>query len=273
MNQIQVEDRFDFSHLDKSSQSSYIHKLIDDTFQKYPVLFKLLNFRNSFYSSIDIDISVSTNTSLTEEINKTINELSAHPLETELRIFTYTIADQIAKLCNKQANFGNFLLDKHNEIIETTNQILQNYKCQQSSINSAEIQYPTISSSNCAVEKSKKTRDRIDPETTLWLIKYLLDNNFEKPHKNYITLLSHWSNIPEEDINRWYIRTNYNYLKEKIDKKYRDGLIDRALKYGRQLGKARITKLNDGAIFNSTGADRGGRRKAKQARQKANNRI
>ncbi|CAG8490086.1 5825_t:CDS:1 [Ambispora leptoticha] len=270
MNHIQVEDCFDFSHFDNFSQSSHISQLVDDIFQKYPVLLKLFSFRDSFYSSID-DTSIATKLSLlTEEINKMINECSNNLL------FTNGIVDQIAVVCNKQVNFVNFLLYKHNEIVETTNQVLQDYKAQRSSTNVIETQYPNISSSasnieaylNCAFEKSKKTRDRIDPETTLWLIKYLLDNDFEKPPKNHVTLLSYWTNVPEEDINRWYIRTNHNYL--KADKKPRNGLIDRAFKYGRQLGKARITKLNNGAILNSIGADRGGRKKAKQVRQKAN---
>ncbi|CAG8520634.1 8534_t:CDS:1 [Ambispora gerdemannii] len=231
----------------------------------YPILLKILDLRDKIYVFDDEnEILIYAKNIVNQASNITFD--FDEQLDLEFFALLSSLTQNVAEICNQQVKTTNHLIEIHSKLVEQTTSLYYENKSITHDILATPITIKTL-------DTTKKTRDRIDPEATLWLIKYLLDNDFEKPHKKYRSLLSQWTNIPEEDIDGWYKRTNHNYLKEKVDKKSRDGLIDRALKYGRQIGKARITKLNNGAFLNSTGADREGRNRAKRARLKANNRI
>ncbi|CAG8515271.1 1008_t:CDS:1 [Ambispora leptoticha] len=234
----------------------------------YPNLLKILDLRDKLYTFEDeneillyAEIIVKEASSLSFDFDE--------QLDLEFFILLSSLAQNVADICDQQVKTAEDLLEIHSKLVEKTAILYHENKSIAHDMRTASKTLKTP----ITVETTKKTRDRIDPEATLWLIKYLLDNDFEKPNKKYRSLLSQWTNIPEEGLVGWYKRTNHNYLKEKVDQKTRDGLIDRALKYGRQIGKVRITKLNGNAFLNSTGADREGRNRAKQARLKANNRI
>ncbi|KAG9290149.1 hypothetical protein G9A89_010455 [Geosiphon pyriformis] len=216
----------------------------------FPILMELLNFRDNFYTSVNVSKFLSNLLKLTDEMDLLIPKGGKTQLDFEILAIMSSLSEKIIELCNQQNEIIDELVGSHSRFAETTINLLR------------------IPSENFRKELKKdlkKTRDRIDPETTLWLIKYLLDNNLRKPDKKQRYLLSLWTHVSEQDIDRWYIRTSLNYLKKTETEKAHEALLYRAIKYGRQLGKARITKLT-GTQSTSNGPVRSNRGKAKSVR-------
>nr|QAB33271.1 HD1-like protein [Glomus macrocarpum] len=182
----------------------------------YQISFKLINIRDKLHTSSDKNHIMQLVSELIEETNY-VNDLTLETqLDLEMKFFITTLARNIANLCNKEVEFVQQLFSAYEEFVEYTSFLFKDFQ-----------------KSDSKQEKSK--RQKTDPMSTLWFIKYLLDNNLQKPDKNQRNLLSLWTNMVLHDVNRWFIRTNNNYVKNNEKETARKKLTERAKITSKQL--------------------------------------
>ncbi|CAG8555731.1 25656_t:CDS:2, partial [Gigaspora rosea] len=186
----------------------------------YPVISKLLEYRDKLYSCQNIDELLN----ISMEFHRLIDDLNPSftiPLDSEIRLIISNLSRQIDELCGKKLEYNNFLIQTNDNL-------------------------------NLPHQK-KTTRQQMDPLATLWFIKYLIDHDLRKPDKNNRNLLSLLTNIPEHDIDRWFIRTNQNYIKSNDKKTARERLNERAKTTSKQL--RRPNSLKAGGSSSTRGAN------------------
>ncbi|RIA90684.1 hypothetical protein C1645_848889 [Glomus cerebriforme] len=207
----------------------------------YPLLLKLLNHRDSLCYNTNLNELLSRNNELFVELSKisNINEININPdLDEEIRTCISTVANQIVEICSREEDFRNGLFEITNDMFEIIS--LQKELSYYST--SGVISYDNELSKKTTAHsvksgKSKNVRQNMDPMAVLWFIKYLIDHKLEKPNKKHRYLLSLWTNVPEHDIDRWFIRTMGNYVKLNNAEKAVEKLKERAINTTRQLRK------------------------------------
>ncbi|CAG8608823.1 3009_t:CDS:2 [Gigaspora margarita] len=194
----------------------------------YPVISKLLEYRDKLYSCQNIDELLN----ISMEFHRLIDDLNSSftiPLDSEIRLIISNLSRQIDELCGKKMEYNNFLIQTNDNLnLPRPDTGFINYYSQPS--------VPGLSNNSKAIrDQKKKTRQQMDPLATLWFIKYLIDHDLRKPDKNNRNLLSLLTNIPEHDVDRWFIRTNQNYIKLNDKKTAREKLNERAKTTSKQL--------------------------------------
>nr|AMM02509.1 HD1-like protein [Rhizophagus irregularis] len=204
----------------------------------YPLLLKLVDHRDSLYFNTNLNELLSRTKELSDELNKfsNLSDINVNQdVDKEIRFCISTIASQIVEKCNNEKEITNEFLKFHSEFETKLTQ--KNYEEQ---LNNDRIK------NNFLVEENKTTRQNMDPMAVLWFIKYLIDHKLEKPNKKHRFLLSLWTNVPEHDIDRWFIRTMSNYVKKLNNvEKVREKLEERAINTTRQLRKPNSLKTNN----------------------------
>nr|AMM02518.1 HD1-like protein [Rhizophagus irregularis]AMM02519.1 HD1-like protein [Rhizophagus irregularis]AMM02520.1 HD1-like protein [Rhizophagus irregularis] len=216
----------------------------------YPLLLKLVDHRDSLCYNTNLNELLSRTKELSAELTKIINVSDINmysDLDKDIRSCISTVTYQIVEICNKEEDFRNDLVKIKNDMIEI---ISSQQGLPYSSISNI-ISYDNepskeIPTHNYHFEgKSKNIRQNMDPMAVLWFIKYLIDHKLEKPNKKHRFLLSLWTNVPEHDIDRWFIRTMSNYVKKLNNaEKVREKLKERAINTTRQLRKPNSLKTN-----------------------------
>nr|QAB33265.1 HD1-like protein [Racocetra castanea] len=241
----------------------------------YPVILKLLEYRDKLYSCQNTDELLNISTELHRLIDD-VDSNSTTPLDPEIRSIISILSRQIAELFNKNSEYDDFLIrmnddlnlsrnhpdtgsinyysqlptrglsnssdsffDVHKAIRGDENSI---YNVTTSNVNISNIS--TITTTTTIVDQKKTTRQQMNPLATLWFIKYLIDHDLCKPDKNNRHLLSLLTNVPEHDIDRWFIRTNQNYIKSNDKKIAREKLIERAKTTSKQLRRPSSLKTS-----------------------------
>ncbi|PKB99359.1 hypothetical protein RhiirA5_462055 [Rhizophagus irregularis] len=204
----------------------------------YPLLLNLLNYKDCLYYKDSTEL-LSRTEELSVELSK-INDININTaLDKDIRSCISTVTHQIIEICNEEVDFGNDLVEIRNDMIKiiSLQKELSNSSSNFISFNNE--------SSNFESGKSKNIRQNMDPMAVLWFIKYLIDHKLEKPNKKHRFLLSLWTNVPEHDIDRWFIRTMSNYVKKLNNaEKVREKLKERAINTTRQLRKPNSLKTN-----------------------------
>lgn len=207
----------------------------------FPLLLKLVDHRDSLCYNTNLNELLSRTKELSAELTKIINISDINmnsDLDKDIRSCISTVTYQIVEICNKEEDFRNDLVEIKNDMIEI--------------ISSQQVPYSSTSNviydnglSKKIPTKSKNIRQNMDPMAVLWFIKYLIDHKLEKPNKKHRFLLSLWTNVPEHDIDRWFIRTMGNYVKKLNNaEKVREKLKERAINTTRQLRKPNSLKTN-----------------------------
>nr|AMM02537.1 HD1-like protein [Rhizophagus clarus]AMP19729.1 HD1-like protein [Rhizophagus clarus] len=209
----------------------------------YPLLLKLLDHRDSLYFDTNLNELLSRTKKLSNELSKFINLSDVNvnsDIDKEIRSCISTVASQIVEKCNNEKEFTGEFLKFHSEFEKKLTIFSQKHHEEQ--LNSDLM----INKLNKLITEEKKTtRQNMDPMAVLWFIKYLIDHKLEKPNKKHRFLLSLWTNVPEHDIDRWFIRTMGNYVKKLNDvEKTREKLKERAINTTRQLRKPNSFKTN-----------------------------
>ncbi|PKY47043.1 hypothetical protein RhiirA4_462108 [Rhizophagus irregularis] len=206
----------------------------------YPLLLKLVDHRNSLYFNTNLNELLSSTKELSDELSvfSNLNDINVNPdMDKEIRFCISTIASQIVEKCNNEEEFTDEFLKFHSEFEKKLTIISRKHHEEQ--LNSNRIK------NNFITEEKKTTRQNMDPLAVLWFIKYLIDHKLEKPNKKHRFLLSLWTNVPEHDIDRWFIRTMSNYVKKLNNaEKVREKLKERAINTTRQLRKPNSLKTN-----------------------------
>jgi hypothetical protein len=210
----------------------------------YPLLLKLMDHRDSLYFNTNLNELLSRTKEISAELSK-INNVSNidinSDLDKEIRSCISIVAYQIVEICNKETDFRNDMI----EIISSQKEL--SYSSTSNVISYDNELSKEIPTNNhfFGTGKSKNIRQNVDPMAVLWFIKYLIDHKHEKPNKKHRFLLSLWTNVPEHDIDRWFIRTMSNYVKKLNDaEKAREKLKERAINTTRQLRKPNSLKTN-----------------------------
>nr|AMM02534.1 HD1-like protein [Rhizophagus irregularis] len=217
----------------------------------YPLLLKLIDHRDSLYFNTDLNEILSRTEELSAELTKisNISDINMNSdLDNDIRSCISTVIYQIVEICNKEEDFRNDLVEIKNDMIENiSSQKGLSYSSISNVISYDNEPSKEIPTHNHFFEsgKSKNIRQNMDPMAVLWFIKYLIDHKLEKPNKKHRFLLSLWTNVPEHDIDRWFIRTMSNYVKKLNDaEKAREKLKERAINTTRQLRKPNSLKTN-----------------------------
>ncbi|CAG8594173.1 9982_t:CDS:1 [Acaulospora colombiana] len=201
----------------------------------YPILMSLFDLRDNLYL-LDKNYILSRASELIIEVESlsTIEGTS----DSYIRHLITILAHQISEICDKQVESTNSLLERNSDAIQKlTNAFRDN--TQQSQLSDSSVSLPATD--NSENPRKTSTRNRMDPFATLWCIKYLLDNNLQKPNKKQRYLLSLWTNVPVHDIDRWFIRTNINYIKTNDEGTARKRLSERAKTISKQLRRDAAT--------------------------------
>ncbi|EXX79282.1 hypothetical protein RirG_007140 [Rhizophagus irregularis DAOM 197198w] len=222
----------------------------------YPLLLKLIDHRDSLYFNTDLNEILSRTEELSAELTKisNISDINMNSdLDNDIRSCISTVIYQIVEICNKEEDFRNDLVEIKNDMIENiSSQKGLSYSSISNVISYDNEPSKEIPTHNHFFEsgKSKNIRQNMDPMAVLWFIKYLIDHKLEKPNKKHRFLLSLWTNVPEHDIDRWFIRTMSNYVKKLNDaEKAREKLKERAINTTRQLRKPNSLKTNSTIFY------------------------
>ncbi|CAG8600173.1 11813_t:CDS:1 [Acaulospora morrowiae] len=197
----------------------------------YSILTRLLDLRDNIFF-LDKNDLLSRISELMDEVNNLSNVENAP--DSNIQFLIATLAYQISEICNKQVESINLLSEINTEatkkLTDAYHDGLASNIQTQCSVN------PLVVDDAENVHKTP-TRNQIDPFATMWCIKYLIDNKLQKPNKQQRYLLSLWTNVPVHDIDRWFIRTNINYIKTNDEKTARKKLSERAKTISKQLRK------------------------------------
>nr|AMM02516.1 HD1-like protein [Rhizophagus irregularis] len=206
----------------------------------YPLLLKLVDHRDSLFYNTNSNELLSRTKELSAELTNinNINDINMNSdLDKDIRSCISTVTYQIVEICNKEEDFRKDLIEIKNDMIEIIS------SQQGLPYSSASNETPTHN--HYFEGKSKNIRQNMDPMAVLWFIKYLIDHKLEKPNKKHRFLLSLWTDVPEHDIDRWFIRTMSNYVKKLNNaEKVREKLKERAINTTRQLRKPNSLKTN-----------------------------
>ncbi|CAG8828346.1 15696_t:CDS:2, partial [Racocetra persica] len=193
------------------------------------------------------------------ELHRLIDDVDSNsttPLDPEIRSIISILSRQIAELFNKNTEYDDFLIRMNDDLN------LSRSHPDTGSINYySQLPTPGLSNSSDSffdvhnairrnensiynVTTSNTTRQQMNPLATLWFIKYLIDHDLCKPDKNNRHLLSLLTNVPEHDIDRWFIRTNQNYIKSNDKKIAREKLNERAKTTSKQLRRSNSLKTS-----------------------------
>ncbi|GBC03709.1 hypothetical protein RclHR1_05280005 [Rhizophagus clarus] len=211
----------------------------------YPLLLKLVDHRDSLYYNTNLNELLSRTKELSTELSKiNISNINTNTeLDKDIRSCISTVTFQIVEICNKEEDFRNDLVEIKNDMIENISS--QKELSYSSTRNNESSEVTSTHNHFFKSGKSKNIRQNMDPMAVLWFIKYLIDHKLEKPNKKHRFLLSLWTNVPEHDIDRWFIRTMGNYVKKLNDvEKTREKLKERAINTTRQLRKPNSFKTN-----------------------------
>ncbi|RHZ44982.1 hypothetical protein Glove_701g15 [Diversispora epigaea] len=192
------------------------------------IYLKLLNLRDLLYVSQVKDEFLDIVENLTEQALYAFKIPTKSELDTAIHTFIPILIQQLIDICNKELELGEDFLKFHAELEEKTEGIIQTY-CTN---HQKDFQDPNPAIS-CL--KTQHTRQQTDPFSTMWFIKYLLDNDLQRPDKKQRNWLSLWTNMMLHDVNRWFIRTNNNYIKKNEKETARKKLTERAKITSKQL--------------------------------------
>ncbi|CAG8481871.1 1743_t:CDS:1 [Diversispora eburnea] len=182
----------------------------------YQISMKLISIRDKLYMSSDENHIMRLVSELIEE-SKSVNSLTLETqLDLEMKFVITTLAKKIADLCNKEVELVHHIFSKHKEFVENTSFLFKEFQ-------------------NLDPKRENSKRQKTDPMATLWFIKYLLDNDLQRPDKKQRNWLSLWTNMMLHDVNRWFIRTNNNYIKKNEKETARKKLTERAKITSKQL--------------------------------------
>ncbi|CAB4485166.1 hypothetical protein RhiirA1_464641 [Rhizophagus irregularis] len=216
----------------------------------HPLLLKLVDHRDSLCYNTNLNELLSRTKELSAELTKIINisDINMYSdLDKDIRSCISAVTYQIVEICNKEEDFRYDLVEIKNDMIEIiSSQQGLPYSSIGNIISCDNEPSKEIPTHNYYFEgKSRNIRQNMDPIAILWFIKYLIDHKLEKPNKRHRFLLSLWTNVPEHDIDRWFIRTMSNYVKKLNDaEKAREKLKERAINTTRQLRKPNSLKTN-----------------------------
>nr|CAG8620160.1 10741_t:CDS:1 [Entrophospora candida]CAG8627819.1 1831_t:CDS:1 [Entrophospora candida] len=232
MNSQGIENSFD--NKSGSKNSNHFQQL-------HPILSNLIDLRDSLYFSQKP--SLCNLPSIIVEIQK-VDISSENTLDDKTRLLVGEVTSQISELCSKELEFFSGLIDAHNKIVEDTMGLLQIYK------KSNSIRHHTSFNENCQISsiQKPKIRQQTDPYFDLLFIKYLLDNNLERPDKKRLRLLTFWTNLSEKTLNTRFSKKHRYYIKNYDQKSAREKLTERAIKICKQLRRPNSLKTSESSI-------------------------
>ncbi|CAG8832676.1 8855_t:CDS:2, partial [Cetraspora pellucida] len=177
------------------------------------------------------------------ELHRLIDDVDSNsvtPLDSEIRSVISILSRQVAELCNKNMEYNDSLIRMNDDLNLSRNHLPA------PGLSNSSDSFFDVHKAIRGEENSiyNTTRQQMNPLATLWFIKYLVDHDLCKPDKNNRHLLSLLTNIPEHDIDRWFIRTNQNYIKSNDKKIAREKLNERAKTTSKQLRRPNSLKTN-----------------------------
>nr|QAB33267.1 HD1-like protein [Paraglomus sp.] len=159
----------------------------------------------------------------------------------ETRLAVNVLIANITGLCAKALDFNKKLFDMHYEISHELLDLPTTYATSlESSFAENEVERMHSTTNNIIrsntqsllVNGGKTSRQETDPRAAFLFIKFLFDNDFNKPTKSQIRNLAKWTNMTEREVDRWFIRTRANYVKSNKDP--HKELLSRAVRLRRQ---------------------------------------
>ncbi|CAG8615716.1 1849_t:CDS:1 [Paraglomus occultum] len=160
---------------------------------------------------------------------------------TETRLAVNVLIANITGLCAKAIDFNKRLFNMHHKFSQELTNLPTMYAMPlESSFTENEIEKMHSATNNTVrsntqpplVSSGKTSRQETDPRAAFLFIKFLFDNDFDKPTKSQIRSLAKWTNMTEREVDRWFIRTRANYVKSNKDP--HKELLSRAVRLRRQ---------------------------------------
>ncbi|CAG8601826.1 7369_t:CDS:1 [Paraglomus brasilianum] len=158
----------------------------------------------------------------------------------ETHLAVTVLVTNITELCSRAIDFNKKLFNMHYKISQELLNLHTTYAMSLESSYTDDVERMHSTTSNTIrsdtqsllVNGGKTSRQETDPRAAFLFIKFLFDNDFNKPTKSQIRNLAKWTSITEREVDRWFIRTRANYVKSNKDP--HKELLTRAMRLRRQ---------------------------------------